>query len=96
MINREPQVIKNRGPVVNGKDGECRDIIPSAGSYKGRSVFWDEALFWDNCGLERFMIRSFHCRKPRPVHVVMYLWLFLVFQKQVSKSRNPNTRLPCI
>ena len=59
MINHEHQMIKNTGPVVNGKDGGCRDMVPNADSYMGRSVFWNEALFWDNYGLERFMIRSF-------------------------------------
>ena len=52
-------MIKNTGPLLNVKDCECRDMVPNAGSYKGRSVFWDEALFWDNHGLECFMIRSF-------------------------------------
>ena len=52
-------MIKDTGPVVNGKDGGCRDMVPNADSYKGRSLFWDGALFWDNHGLERFMIRAF-------------------------------------
>ena len=82
MINRKPQMVKNTGPVLNTKGGGCRDMVPSAGSYKGRSVFWDKVLFWDNHGLERFMIRSFHCRNP-----VLWTWSCICGCAQYFKNK---------